>query len=347
MLLPMRRRARGRLRLMWLPTTRQCRERLMVPSAGKPNRHSVRVLQASIGMSIHPIRAGAFLSLLTWLTGCGSAEPGVQTEIDPGVDRAAFSTTPGEPNHEQITATALSFLRPEIITALQVANVATDAEFFLVNANHFDDCNFSGGSAVVADSQARAVEQLAPSAVTPEADLAAIRYFARSLHALQDFYAHTNWIELGGDELVDQSLTAFPILRPYSTIASSGFVVVQGEKPHEGLTRDKRAPYPSNAIVRAKPGKSRVLGLISGTVDYEKGDFCPPPVAMTHEELNKDKSTNVGRTKQYEAAKALAILQTEHEWCRLRGLTRAKWGTAGVGRLDSWVASGATAPTCD
>jgi len=296
-------------------------------------------------MSIRPIRAAAFLSLFAWLAGCSSAGPSAGTELDPGVDRAAFSTTPGEPNHEQITATALSFLRPEIIAALQAANVATDAEFFLVNANHFDDCNFSGGSAVVVDSQARAVEQLEPSAATPEADLNAIRFFARSLHALQDFYAHTNWVELGADQLVDQSLTAFPILKPYSTIPSSGFVVVQGERPHAGLTRDKRAPYPTNAVVRAKPGRG--LGLISGTVDYEKGDFCPRPVAMTHEELNKDKSTNVGRAQQYEAAKALAILQTEHEWCRLRELTRAKWGTVGVVRLESWVAAGATQPTCD
>jgi hypothetical protein len=68
---------------------------------------------------------------------------------------------------------------------------------------------------------------------------------------------------------------------------------------------------------------------------------------MTHEELNKDKSTNVGRSEQYEAAKALAILQTEHEWCRLRELTRTKWGTAGVARLDSWVAAGAVGPTCE
>ena len=68
---------------------------------------------------------------------------------------------------------------------------------------------------------------------------------------------------------------------------------------------------------------------------------------MTHEELNKDKSTNLGRSQQYEAAKSLAILQTEHEWCRLRALTRASWGDEGVARLDSWVTAGASVPACE
>lgn len=281
------------------------------------------------------------MSLLVGIVGCGSGtsdaeEPGMGTFNEP------FSTTPGEPNHEDITAAGLSFLRPEIIVAIQAANVATDVEFFFVNANHFDDCNFTGGSAVVSASQAQAVEQLDPSAVTPEADLAAIRAFARSLHALQDFYAHTNWIELGGNTLVDSSLGAFPTLSPYATVPASGFVVVQGPKPkHAALSRDESAPYPASAIVRVKIGHMRAPGLISGTVDYEEGNFCPDSVAMTHEELNKDKSSNVGRVEQYEAAKALATLQTEHEWCRLRELTRVRWGEAGVARLDSWVTGAA------
>ena len=67
---------------------------------------------------------------------------------------------------------------------------------------------------------------------------------------------------------------------------------------------------------------------------------------MTHEELNKDKSSNVGREQQYEAAEALAILQTEHEWCRLTELTRATWGDAGTARLSTWIAPGATTPAC-
>jgi hypothetical protein len=223
---------------------------------------------------------------------------------------------------------------------------STDVQFVLENANHFDDCNFTGGSALVAANQAEAVRSLDPSQVLPDADALAILHFGRSLHGVQDFYAHTNWIELGGDVLVDQSLTAFPTLSPYSVISSTGFVVVQGPKPkRSALTRDEDAPYPENAIVNYKTKDTRTFGLISGTVDYEPGDYCPPSVAMTHDELNKDKST-IGRTPQYLAAKALATSQTRHEWCRLVALTRSTWGDAGVTRLSSWVTEGAAQPDC-
>lgn len=290
----------------------------------------------------------AILPLLAGLGSCSAPDEGAASSGAPGTAREQFSTSPGEPNHEAVTALGLSFLRPEILSAVQAANVATDIEFFLVNANHFDDCNFSGGSAVVQSSQAEAVAHLDPSAVTPDNDLLAIRAFGRALHALQDFYAHSNWIELGGEVLVDASLGAFPTLSPYSTIPSSGFIVIQGTKPkHAALNQDEYAAYPANAVVTVKLGKTRAPGLMSGTVDYEAGNFCPASVAMTHDELNKDKSTLPDRVTQYEAAKTLAVLQTEHEWCRLRALTRSAWGDAGVAHLDSWVAEGASAPACE
>jgi len=298
-------------------------------------------------MMLRTTSVGAFLLLATGSFGCSASDESVPTQGANGTVTEPFSTAPDEPNHEEITASALSFLRAELLSALKAANVATDAEFFFVNANHFDDCNFSGGSDVVRTSQAEAVAALNPTAAA-DADLLAIRAFGRSIHAVQDFYAHTNWIELGGDVLVDSSLGAFPTLSPYSTVPSSGFVVVQGTKPKRAaLSRDENAAYPSSAVVTVRVDRTRALGLISGTVDYEAGNFCPNSVAMTHDELNKDKSTNVGRLEQYEAARALAVLQTEHEWCRLRELTRAQWGDAGVARLDTWVAVGATPPACE
>ena len=80
-------------------------------------------------------------------------------------------------------------------------------------------------------------------------------------------------------------------------------------------------------------------------VDYEPGDKCPKQIEMTHDELNKDKSGE-GRDAQYEAAMALAVEQTRHEWCRLVTLTRARWGEAGEWRLLAWIADPASAPVC-
>jgi len=276
------------------------------------------------------------------LAGCGSGDDGESIQEV----TARFSTFPSEPNHEDITRAALSFLRPEILEAIVVANASTDIQFALLNANHFDDCNFSGGSQIIAASQAQAVHNLDPS-LPPLAEAQAILWFGRSLHTAQDFYAHSNWVELGGNTLLDSSLGAFPILTPYASIASSGFVVVQGSKPkRSALTRETDAPYPQNAIVNVKLDKTWATGLISGTVDYEPGNFCPDQVAMTHDQLNKDKSTIPGRTEQHFAAKALATSQSRHEWCRLASLARAAWGDAGTARLATWVADGAVEPDC-
>ncbi len=301
-------------------------------------------------MAFHANFPISAFSLAVALVACSGGQDG--SEAGPGSLEQEFSTTPGEPNHEEITGTALSFLRPEIVTALQAANVATDVQFFLVSANHFDDCNFSGGSEVVRASEAVAVAALAPAQPPVEGDALAIRAFGRALHAVQDFYAHTNWVELGGDVLLDRTLSAFPRLGAYATVPSTGFVVIQGAKPKQAVHRDEAASYPQSAVVTVKlsgppKGKPSGLGLISGTVDYEPGDYCPPPVAMSHEELNKDKSTLVERSTQYEAAKTLAILQSEHEWCRLRALASKAWGASGVARLDAWVTEGAVTPRCE
>ena len=78
----------------------------------------------------------------------------------------------------------------------------------------------------------------------------------------------------------------------------------------------------------------------------EAGNFCPAAVAMTHDELNKDKSTLAGRVAQHAAAKALAIRQSRHEWCRLAALGNAAWGEAGTAQLATWVADGAVQPDC-
>jgi hypothetical protein len=142
-------------------------------------------------------------------------------------------------------------------------------------------------------------------------------------------------------------LTAFPALTGYSAIPSTGFVVVEGSKPKKSaLTRDDDASYPASAIVRFKNHTTRTFGLISGTVDYEPGNFCPAAVQLSHDELSKDKSTIPGREAEYAVAKDLATSQTRHEWCRLVELTRAAWGEAGRAKLSAWVADGATQPDC-
>jgi hypothetical protein len=263
---------------------------------------------------------------------------------DTGQVEQPFATTlVGEPVHEEVTAAALGFLRPEILAAIQAFDTSVDVEFVLVNANHFDDCNFSGGATVIRGFQAQAVAALDP-AVALDGDAQALAAFGRWLHTAQDFYAHTNWVESGGQTIAEGSLTPWAAWSPYTTLAPSGFVLVQGTPPRRtSVTRHEDAPYPENAVVRVKSGKTAALGVISGSVDYEPGDFCPASVRMSHDDLNKDFSDTAGREAQHIAAKSLAVQQTHHEWCRLVAMARAAWGDAGQARLLAWAADPASA----
>jgi hypothetical protein len=278
--------------------------------------------------------------------GCGSP-----SDDDPFIDSSEraehFSTgLAGEPVHESVTAAGLAFLREEVVTAVTAGNVEADVQFIADNAYHFDDCNFSGASANISSEEENAVGHLDPATPTPDHDGLAMIAFGHALHIAQDFYAHSNWVELGETELVDASLDPFPTLDPYSTVDVDD-LVVEGQPPSGmGLWRNQGAPYPENAIVYVQTRKQKLFGLISGTVDYEPGNDCPAQVAMTHEELNKDHATDAGKTAQHEAAVDLATRQTAHEWCRLLTLTREAYGDPGDQRLALWVADAGAAYAC-
>jgi hypothetical protein len=162
---------------------------------------------------------------------------------------------------------------------------------------------------------------------------------------VQDFYAHSNWVEDGGLSIVEASLSAWPSLVPYSVLEPSGFVVVQGTPPAGiAIWRQRGAKYPSNAIVFARIGASTRYGIMTGTVDFEPGNFCPPQIAMTHDELNKDRASR--HPAQFVEATDLAVEQTTHEWCRLLTMTRAAWGEGGDAQIFEWVEDEQAASQC-
>jgi hypothetical protein len=166
-----------------------------------------------------------------------------------------------------------------------------------------------------------------------------------SLHTVQDFYAHSNWVEDGGTSIVESTLGAWPSLAPYSVLEPSGFLVVQGNPPvGVAIWRQRGATYPKNAIVFARVGPSSRYGIMSGTVDYEPGNFCPSQIAMTHDELNKDRASR--HPAQFVKASDLAVEQTTHEWCRLLTMTRAAWGEGGDAQIFEWVEDEQAASQC-
>jgi hypothetical protein len=298
--------------------------------------------------SLNLLEAGALVSLLAlFVAGCAEAPEPTDSGFVSERGHPFATSLGGEAVHEEVTADALAFLKLEILTQIQAFNVLADVEHFFDSAYHADDCNFSGATQAMRNEQALMVELLNPADDSLESTVLALRSFGFSLHAAQDIYAHTNWVELGASGLFETSLAPWPTAEPYSVLEPSGVVIVEGQPPAgTALWRQRGAPYPRSAIVQVQTRAERRLGLISGTVPYEPGDSCPPQIAMTHEELNKDRGTDADRVAQHLQAKALAVQQTAHEWCRVLTLMRERWGDDGDQRLFSWVEDEIQASRC-
>lgn len=96
--------------------------------------------------------------------------------------------------HREITQKALgSFFDPSAFETLIAANLGQDALPYQVGHDHFhyDNSAFAAGDAYVESLRAQALAALA----TGQAD-AARQAFGRLTHTVQDFYAHSNYVEL-------------------------------------------------------------------------------------------------------------------------------------------------------
>ena len=147
------------------------------------------------------------------------------------------------------------------------------------------------------------------------------------LHALQDFYAHSNWVELGQSSLIDDGLNLFHIFVPFEKY--KGFVIIQGEEAPSDVTLSR-----TDKVINVNSAGSEKQGLITGAV--YAADDCPDDVTIGHwdsgfpggnmpgenekqDGLNKDHPGRLGHTQ----ARAFTIQQTTHEWCRLLNLQNA------------------------
>lgn len=73
---------------------------------------------------------------------------------------------------------------------------------------HFDGCDFSGGARYI-EEQWQEVDRLIEAGC--QKNICEIfEAWGRLTHAIQDFYAHSNWIELGNDDLWDLDAEKIP-----------------------------------------------------------------------------------------------------------------------------------------
>lgn len=231
--------------------------------------------------------------------------------------------------HVGITTSALRFLKSDVLSDILDEQLYVDSFLAFFPEYHFDSCRFRETTENINALYQRTLQGLDPF----DSDLGdAPDAFGQLLHPVQDFYTHSNWVDMGMFGLVDAGLGSWRILEGWDRVVGAGFadpIVIQGETPPSNwaLTRA------GNLIQVTIPDDGTLRGLITGY--YGLSDDCPDNVAISHGDLNKD---DPGRPLFVEAH-TLAVRQTEHEWCRLLNLVELEHGEDGIDFLmANWVA---------
>ncbi len=232
--------------------------------------------------------------------------------------------------HSDINDKSLSFLKPDILSKINSGDEGADKiEEFGHREYHSIGCDFQGTTENINSLYGQVV-----SSIDYKDTMA--KTFGMLLHPVQDFYAHSNWIELGRNDLIESSIDSkWPVLKPFQEYKGVIIVQIGDERKGEhydipdGYTLDRH-----DKVVHVSTSDGAYPGLISAT-STEYNNNCPhEDMSLAHHEINKDSESREG----YDEARVLAEAQTINEWCRLQNLVEQSHGQDGVQLLiNSWV----------
>ena len=242
--------------------------------------------------------------------------------------------------HELFVNQGLTFLRPEVRAAVLVGDIEADEGLqYLSSSFHFDECDFEDGAGVIAGRYG----DLVSSNLKPGDAGGFFRGLDRIgelLHPAQDFYSHSNWTRLGREDLLHGVLGPWPALTEWQVLRDD-IIVLSGNKLFPGendtfftipIGWTVETPMGTGVPIITVPGSPQPFrGLISGSPDGPGNagspfSDCPPGADFTHTTLNQDNLTRPGHCE----AGALALRQTEMEWCRLLHLLTDAYGPKGA-----------------
>jgi hypothetical protein len=232
--------------------------------------------------------------------------------------------------HSDINVKSLSFLKPDIISKINSGDEGADKiEEFGHREYHSIGCDFQGTTENINSLYGQVVSSI------DDKDTMA-KTFGLLLHPVQDFYAHSNWIELGRDDLIESSSDSkWPVLKPFQEY--KGVIIVQVGDERKGEHYDIPDGYTldrDDKVVHVSTSDGAYPGLISATSTEYKNNCPYEDMSITHREINKDSESREG----YDKARSLAEAQTINEWCRLQNLVEQSHGQDGVQLLiNSWV----------
>ncbi len=241
-----------------------------------------------------------------------------------------------EPVHEGITALSLQFVQFDDMVTINSQHAALDVEGIILgnDADHFTGSAWQESVDSINDRYDEILEHADPD---PESDRAfdaevIAERFGEILHTAQDFYAHSNWIELGLTGLVDDGLSYWSALTP-NTVVRPGVVLLAGDDMTpsvsglgEGSVTVRRS---TRDVSISFHGGQIFKGLVTshfsliGEVGSEK------TLPIDHEFLAKDSLSATGSG----AAIIAAAQQTRHEFKRLAHLICSEYGGEGVEML--------------
>ena len=231
-----------------------------------------------------------------------------------------------------------------------------------VSDNHFDTCNFDGATDLINDRYILPLN-LTPYGVLPKMGqpgpedgvgaFNSVQSWAWILHAIEDLYSHSNWVEMAVDPAdggagdgalerfgdyanptwLEEDVAAGNDDLTLATLFDDGLflwtetpqewqlvpgrddmVASQDDDLPDGWSYVEVAPPSRTPKVRTDDG--RILKLLISGEEAQITQDCPDNPdgdAWHHDGLNKDNSSR----RYYDEALYTAVRQTRHEWCRM------------------------------
>jgi hypothetical protein len=145
---------------------------------------------------------------------------------------------------------------------------------------HFDDESFEQGSRHVIEMKEKVIAELSKDDMDDFALKRAITAFAYGMHAIQDFYAHSNWVELGKTEICPTlGVKAFevPIAGPSEVTCTDHFKLTGA-----GLTKLTSGYWPGWSFKELLPGTTEKCAIPDGKCHHGKAG-CSEGIAKDPE----------------------------------------------------------------
>ena len=131
----------------------------------------------------------------------------------------------GSPFHEDISSEALqAFVKQNILTRIIAQHAFVDGTDPFAPEFHFDSCHFQEAVDNINHLYNQILHDLVPLNQKQNFNDAADQ-FGKVLHVVQDFYSHSNWVDMGrtdtGKDLIDSGDRLWTPMLPYEKLPKS------------------------------------------------------------------------------------------------------------------------------